>query len=202
MEQWRSRPQYHIGPIFHCSMLYCSENKGRRSPGAMEQWTNRPHSRNGLRPYCPMLHCSNALKMKTPGESGRFHFLVEAAGIEPASENRSIEASTCLACVLLSSVSAPTGRVAHQPALWFSPPLPRAGEEGPAHLYDALPYPVSEAREAWPLVRQPVPAVGWQLCVSHLFYEGDGTSACHLYQPRPRRNRYAPFRGPQAAANS
>jgi len=132
--------------------------------------------------------------MKTPGESGRFHFLVEAAGIEPASENRSIEASTCLACVLLSSVSAPTGRVAHQPALWFSPPLPRAGEEGPAHLYDALPYPVSEAREAWLLVRQPVPIQRWQLCFSHRFYEDDGTSACHLYQPRPRRNRYAPLR--------
>jgi hypothetical protein len=26
-----------------------------------------------------------------------------------------------------------------------------------------------------------VPIQRWQLCFSHRFYEGDGTSACHLY---------------------
>ena len=133
-------------------------------------------------------------KRKSPGESRAFYFLVEAAGIEPASENEPIEASTCLSCVLISPVKTPTGRVHSPTSPVVLAPLPRAGEGRPAHLYDALPYPVSEAREAWLLVRQPVPIQRWQLCFSHRFYEGDGTSACHLYQPRPRRNRFAPLR--------
>ena len=98
-------------------------------------------------------------------------------------------------CILLTSER--PHRQGHSPA---SPLvlalLLRAGEERPAHLYDAFPSPVSEARWAWLLVRQPVPVDGWQLCVSHLFYEGDGTSACFPYQPlspsKPLRPPFGP----------
>ncbi len=123
---------------------------------------------------------------KASGESSRqkafpARRMVEAAGVEPASENRPIKASTCLACVFCLASKRPH-RKGHLPASPLSLALlPRAGEEKPAHLYDAFPSPVSEERWAWLLVRQPVPAVGWQLCVSHLFYEEDGTSACRLY---------------------
>jgi len=132
-----------------------------------------------------LAHPSNGLP-KASGESSRqkafpARRMVEAAGVEPASENRPIKASTCLACVFCLASKRPH-RKGHLPASPLSLALlPRAGEEKPAHLYDAFPSPVSEERWAWLLVRQPVPAVGWQLCVSHLFYEEDGTSACRLY---------------------
>src|SRR3990172_7935624 len=117
-----------------------------------------------------MIHCSNALKTKRPGKPGPFYFLVEAAGIEPASENEPIEASTCLSCVLISSVKTPTGRVHSPTSPFVLAPLPRAGEGRPAHLYDALPCPVSEAREAWWLVLEAAANSTLALCFFPPFF--------------------------------
>jgi len=80
-----------------------------------------------------MLHCSNALKMKTPGESGRFHFLVEAAGIEPASENECFDLAGEYPHRQGSFTDQPCGSRPDPPAVWTdngSPPEEGKGRGG------------------------------------------------------------------------
>ena len=140
-----------------------------------------------------MFQWSNALKIKGPGEPGPF-ILFGGGGGSRTRVREQTHRSLYMLSLCFFLVGEHARRQAHSPT---SPSalalLPRAGRGRPAHLYNASPSPVSGARAAWLLVRQPVPVDRWQLCVSHRFYEGDGTSACHLYQPCPRRNRFAPL---------
>jgi len=67
----------------------------------------------------------------------RFFALVEAAGIEPASEKRSMQVSTCVVRGLIPPSDFPTDWTSEGPPLKISPERPR--HSSPANLQQMTP---------------------------------------------------------------
>src|SRR5262245_30304035 len=105
--------------------------------------------------------------------------VVEAAGVEPASESDPHEASTCLAASMVLS----------PPALRCSRRMGGQSPESRLPSEDGRGKPAGYAASSrsatggaglrtWRVFKPPVLADCCQLCFCHLFIEVDGTSAC------------------------
>ena len=73
--------------------------------------------------------------------------LVEVGGVEPPSENLSVQASTCVAGVFFSSPGNPAGRAPDDQPIGFHPADPGPGLASLACLYDALISPGKRGKE-------------------------------------------------------
>ena len=73
--------------------------------------------------------------------------MVEVGGVEPPSENLSVEVSTCVAGVCISPPSNPAGGALDSQPIDFRPADPGPGPSGLARLYDALFPPGERGRE-------------------------------------------------------
>ena len=73
--------------------------------------------------------------------------VVEVGGVEPPSEDLSVQASTCVAGVCISPPDNPADRAPDSQPIGFRPAGPGPGPSGLARLYDALIPPGERGRE-------------------------------------------------------
>ena len=73
--------------------------------------------------------------------------MVEVGGVEPPSENLSVQASTCVAGVFVSPPGNPAGRAPDDQPIGFHPADPGPGSASLACLYDALISPGKRGKE-------------------------------------------------------
>ena len=119
---------------------------------------------------------------------------MEAAGIEPASEGVSSQASTRVASVLFVSGAAPdAGSAFAYPTFNFSNESAGLSITQPTSMSAAsVPMGDHEPRRSY-LVKLRMPNCRWRLLFSRFFYEHPGvSSARHLRPIHLRRNQVAP----------
>ena len=118
--------------------------------------------------------------------------VVEAAGVEPASETDQLRTSTCVAPSVDLAGRPPMGQVwASGQPVEFRLPVP-GGPSG----YPAVRRPAGSPREKDPvdgLLKQPAATVSWRLVFFHLINEGVGLGTQSQPQ-QSRRIRFAPTR--------
>lgn len=73
--------------------------------------------------------------------------ILEVGGVEPPSENLSVQAPTCVAGVCVSPFRGPAGGGRNSQPVGFRPAGPGPGPSGLARLYDALPPPGERGEE-------------------------------------------------------
>ena len=97
--------------------------------------------------------------------------MVEARGVEPLSEERRCNRSTCLSDVLILRSPTPIGRLRTTASPECFHPQPLSTGLGPACCIAPLPPPQASGGGTSQLIKLRVPVLGWQLLFSRRFYE-------------------------------
>ncbi len=93
-----------------------SQSRGRRCPDVTSRGSDEKSQLSGRKTRNPRRSEGYDASCHTKASSGMEDASVEAAGIEPASRNRSTKASTCVVDCLILLPRAPVDRVARRPA--------------------------------------------------------------------------------------